>query len=74
MIRRDAVESMRGNLYRPELNKCLDHTMMDVMIAHKFYPEIVKYEGELAMDFKSEVNIHPWEKFQNMGKDVTSTI
>lgn len=69
-IRRDVVEEMKGNLYRPELNKCLDDTMMDNLMKIKVYPRMVRYSGMLAMDFKSEVNIWPWEKFKDKGKVV----
>jgi hypothetical protein len=66
-IRRDVVEKMRGKLYRPLLNRCLDDTMMDNVIAAGYYPTFVKYQGMLAMDFKSETNIWPWERFKNRG-------
>lgn len=69
-IRRDVVEQMKGNLYRSELNKCLDDTMMDNLMKIKVYPRMVRYEGMLAMDFKSETNIWPWEKFKDKGKAV----
>jgi hypothetical protein len=69
-IRRDVVDEMKGNLYRPELNKCLDDTMLDNLLKIKVYPRMVRYEGMLAMDFKSEVNIWPWEKFKDRGKVV----
>lgn len=69
-IRRDVVEELNGALYRPELNKCLDDTMMDNLMRIKVYPRMVRYEGMLAMDFKSEVNIWPWEKFKDKGKAV----
>jgi hypothetical protein len=69
-IRRDVVEELKGALYRPELNKCLDDTMMDNLMKIKVYPRMVRYEGMLAMDFKSDVNIWPWEKFKNKGKEV----
>lgn len=70
MIRRDVVESLKGNLYPEKLSKGLDDHFMDRMIHNKIYPTIVKYEGQLAMDFKSEVNIWPWEKFKDKGKKV----
>lgn len=69
-IRRDIVLSMRGNLYPDRLNKCLDDNMMDIMAAQKVFPTFVKYEGQLAMDFKSETNIWPWSKFKNRGTAV----
>jgi hypothetical protein len=72
-IRKDVVELALKRLkevYRAPLNKCLDDTMMDNMIKIGVYPSFVKYNGMLAMDFKSEVNIWPWEKFQNRGKKV----
>lgn len=73
MIRRDVVESALKKLkqvYRPELNRCLDDTMIDNMIKIGVFPSFVKYEGMLAMDFKSETNIWPWDKFKNSGKKV----
>jgi hypothetical protein len=69
-IRRDVVEDMKGELYRHELNKCLDDTMMDNLMRIKVFPRMVRYEGMLAMDFKSDVNIWPWEKFKDRGKPV----
>lgn len=72
-IRRDVVElafNQVGELYRTELSKSLDDTMMDNLMKIKVFPRMVRYEGMLAMDFKSEVNIHPWEKFKNRGKAV----
>jgi hypothetical protein len=72
-LRRDVVElSLKrlGEVYRKELNKCLDDTMIDNMIKIGVYPTFVKYEGQLAMDFKSEVNIWPWERFEKRGKKV----
>lgn len=72
-LRRDVVDlafKKLGEVYRKDLNKCLDDTMMDNLIKIGFYPKFVKYEGMLAMDFKSEVNIWPWEKFSNRGKTV----
>lgn len=72
-LRRDVVETafaQLGELYRPHLNKCLDDTMLDNLMKIRVYPRMVKYDGQLAMDFKSEVNIWPWEKFKDKGKPV----
>lgn len=69
-IRRDVVEEMNGNLYPRDLNKCLDDNMFDRMIQIKAFPKTVAYEGQLAMDFKSEVNIWPWEHFKAKGREV----
>ena len=69
-IRRDVVEAIGGDLYEPRLNKYLDDTMMSILIKKKVFPCIVRYEGMLAMDFKSETNIWPWEKFKDKGKVV----
>lgn len=75
MIRREVVEAMAGNLYRPELNKCLDDTMMDnVLHATKVGGKIVKYDGQLVYDIKSDINIHPWEKFAERGKKVENEL
>lgn len=70
MVRRDVVDKLKGNLYSEKLNKGLDDHFMDRMISIKVYPSFVKYEGQLAMDFKSETNIWPWEHFQHRGKKV----
>ena len=72
MVHRDVVIKFGGNLYNRDLNKGLDDHMMDRMISGKISPTFVQYEGMLAMDFKSETNIWPWEKFKNKGKDVTN--
>lgn len=72
-IRRDVVElafKNLGELYRTELNKCLDDTLFDNLLKLKVLPRNVPYKGMLAMDFKSEVNIWPWEKFKDKGKPV----
>lgn len=69
-IHRRAVDTMKGDLYRPEFNRGLDDSMMDRLINEGIYPSFVKYEGQLAMDFKSDVNIWPWEKFKDQGKKV----
>jgi len=70
MVRRDVVDKLNGNLYPEKLSKGLDDHFMDRMISIKVYPSFVKYEGQLAMDFKSETNIWPWEHFKNRGKIV----
>jgi hypothetical protein len=72
-LRRDVVEKAfkaLNEVYRTELNKCLDDTMIDNMTKISVYPTFVKYKGQLAMDFKSEVNIWPWERFKNKGVKV----
>lgn len=69
-LRRDVVEALGGALYRPHLNKCLDDTMLDNVVAIGVGPRIVRYDGMLAMDFKSETNIWPWEEFSSKGKEV----
>jgi len=74
MLKRDLVEKAFrtiGYLYKPELNKCLDDTMMDNLIRGlSVFPKIIKYEGQLAWDFKSETNIWTWDKFEKRGKEV----
>lgn len=69
-IRRDVVEQFNGDLYPENLNRCLDDNMLDNLIHARVFPRMVKYKGQLAMDFKSEVNIHPWEKFKDKGRPV----
>lgn len=72
-IRRDVVEQAMkfGYLYPPEKNRGLDDGMMDNMIHNLgVYPEIVKYEGQLVWDFKSETNIWNWDFFKDKGKEV----
>lgn len=61
MVHRSIVEKMNGKLYK-SLNKCLDDTMMDNLRPFAA-GRIVEYEGQLVYDVKSDVNIHPWEKF-----------
>jgi hypothetical protein len=68
MIRRDFAE--HANLYRPDLNRCLDDTMMDRMIKFGAFPKIIKYDGQLCYDFKSETNIHKWDEFKDRGTKV----
>lgn len=69
-VRRDVVDELKGELYPANLNKCLDDNMFDIMVQAKARPQLVKYEGMLAMDFKSDTNIWPWEKFKDKGKEV----
>ena len=69
-IRWDIVASLKGELYNPNQNRGLDDGMMDNVIQAGYYPTFVKYDGMLAMDFKSDINIWPWEKFKNQGTEV----
>jgi hypothetical protein len=69
-ISRGTVKKMGGNLYEPKQNRCLDDTMLDRMMRAGAPPTIVQYDGMLAMDFKSDVNIWPWDKFKDKGKKV----
>ncbi len=72
MIHRNLVEQMKGELY-PNLNRCLDDGMMqNVFNVTKVGGKIVKYEGQLVYDIKSDVNIHPYEKFN--GKKVENEL
>lgn len=67
-VRRDIVEKAFkevGYLYIPDRNRGLDDSMMDTLINMGVKRTFVKYEGQLAMDFKSEVNLWPWEHFKN---------
>jgi len=70
MIHRNTVEQFNGELYPAGLNKSLDDNMLYSMTKAKIFPDLVKYDGMLAMDFKSEVNIWPWEKFKHKGEKV----
>lgn len=70
MVHRSVVEQMGGSLYKP-LNKCLDDSMMDNLRPFAA-GKIVEYEGQLVYDIKSDVNIHPWEKFD--GKKVENEL
>jgi hypothetical protein len=69
-FRRDIVEKLKGELYESWRNKGLDDSTLDILIKAGIGHEIVKYEGMLAMDFKSEVNIWPWEHFKDKGTKV----
>jgi hypothetical protein len=72
-IRKDAIKKVfeeQGEIYRSDLSRGLDDTMMDNMVRSGFWPTSVPYDGQMAWDFKSEVNIHGWEKFENKGKEV----
>jgi hypothetical protein len=64
----------RGKLYEPLLNRALDDTMYDNIMDLNVRAEFVEYEGQLIYDLKSDVNIHPWEKFANRGKKVTNEL
>jgi hypothetical protein len=70
MVHRSVVDLLKGELYPWQLNKGLDDHMMDRMISCKISPTFVDYDGMLAMDFKSETNIWPWEHFAHKGKTV----
>jgi hypothetical protein len=69
-IRRDVVERLKGDLYPPTLNRLLDDNMLTKMLSHNIGHAIVRYSGMLAMDFKSETNIWPWEHFAKKGIEV----
>lgn len=72
-IRKDVVKKLfdeQGEVYCSHLSRGLDDTMMDNMIRAGFWPTVVPYDGQLAWDFKSEVNIHPLEKFKKQGQEV----
>lgn len=72
-IRKDCVKRAfndLGELYVDKLNRGLDDTMMDNLIRLGIWPTVVKYEGQMAWDFKSETNIHKWEEFENRGTEV----
>lgn len=73
-IRRDIVEKVMPSLYPDEKNRGLDDGMMDNLIHnHRVFPTIVRYEGQLVWDYKSEVNIWPWEFFEGKGSHVEYT-
>jgi hypothetical protein len=73
MIHRSVVEQMGGNCYK-HLNRCLDDTLMDnILKVCKVGGKILDYKGQLVYDIKSDVNIHPWEKFKN-GKKVENEL
>lgn len=69
-IRKDVIKNLKGELYRNDLSRGLDDTMMDTLIKNDVWPTTVEYKGQLAWDFKSEVNIHSWEKFKDRGVEV----
>ncbi len=56
-INKQTVINLNGELYKNDRNQGLDDSMMSNLIHCGIYPTIVKYDGMLAMDFKSEVNI-----------------
>jgi hypothetical protein len=85
MIRADIVQrclKCLGEVYRKELNKCLDNTMMDNMMriesidhpGKRISPKMIKYKGQLVFDVKSEVNIWPWKAFEKKGEKVESEL
>lgn len=69
-VRFDIVKSLNGELYNPKLNRGLDDSMMDRMIENGIFPTFINYEGMLAKDFKSDINIWGWEHFKDKGKKV----
>lgn len=76
-MRSDVVEEcfrILGYLYLPDQNRGLDNKMMDNLIHIKAWPQMVKYPGQLVFDVKSEVNIWPFEHFQNKGTKVESEL
>ena len=70
MLRRDVLEKTNGELYNNDLNRGLDDHMMDKMVKMGHWPKFVNYEGQLVYDYKSDVNIWPWETFKDKGKKV----
>jgi hypothetical protein len=72
-IRKDVLKKCfdeRGEVYRNDLNRGLDDTMMDNLIKCDVWPTMVPYDGQMAWDFKSEVNIHGWGEFKDRGTEV----
>ena len=72
LIRKDVVQKafQGGELYRSELNKGLDHTMMDsLLVRQRVYPTIVPYDEPLAVDIKSDINIWPFDFFKDKGEE-----
>jgi hypothetical protein len=73
-IHRDVVEKAKGELYESWRNKGLDDSTVFRLMKMGIGHQTVKYDGMLAMDFKSEVNIWPWERFKDRGKKVCYTL
>lgn len=69
MIHRSVLEKI-PDPYPDQKNRGLDDHMMDSLIKAGYWPTIVKYDGQLAWDFKGSVNIHPWEEFAHKGTKV----
>lgn len=63
MIRKDVIEQA-GVIYDSFRNKGLDDSTIDNLSRIGVYPHAVKYEGALAVDIKSDVNIWSWEHFE----------
>jgi hypothetical protein len=63
-----------GGMYEGFRNKGLDDSVLFNSRKLNVKPTFVQYEGQLVYDLKSDVNIHPWEKFADKGLKVTNEL
>jgi hypothetical protein len=63
-----------GCVYEPFRNRGLDDSVLTIARKMDVKPYFVGYEGQLVYDLKSDVNIHPWEKFAERGVKVTNEL
>jgi hypothetical protein len=63
-----------GGMYESSRNKGLDDSVLFNSRKLNVKPTFVQYEGQLVYDLKSDVNIHPWEKFADKGLKVTNEL
>jgi hypothetical protein len=63
-----------GCVYEPFRNKGLDDSVLSNSRKLNVKPTFVNYAGQLVYDIKSDVNIHPWEKFADKGVKVENEL
>jgi hypothetical protein len=63
-----------GEVYESSRNRGLDDSVLYNSRKLNILPHFVQYDGQLVYDIKSDVNIHPWEKFAERGIKVTNEL
>jgi hypothetical protein len=74
---RQVVERMFkevGEVYEGFRNKGLDDSVLSNLRKIGVRPMFVQYKGQMVYDLKSDVNIHPWEKFADKGVKVENEL
>jgi hypothetical protein len=63
-----------GEVYESFRNKGLDDSVLSNLRQVNVRPMFIQYKGQMVYDLKSDVNIHPWEKFADKGVKVENQL